>query len=105
MNNLGYDPNDQSSFPYQADDPPFNADRLVLDPYSLESAPDLDIFSYLSQLVNPEFQRHDATTPYRTLDMGLRLFVQLTKDPAFNEIAYPDLLAAALDTAFIWEFG
>lgn len=105
MRGLNYDPCDQTSFPYQADDPPFNADRLVLDPSSLESAPTLDIFAYLTELVGSAFQRNDPTTPYRSLDMGLRLFVKLTQDSAFEGIAYPDLLAAALDTAFIWEFG
>lgn len=105
MAELNYDPCDQASFPYQADDPPFDASRLVLEPSSLESAPTLDIFAYLTELVGPNIQSNDPTTPYRCLDMGLRLFKKLTEDSAFNDIAYPDLLAAAMDTAFIWEFG
>lgn len=102
---LGYDPSDQASFPYQKQDPPFGADDLKLDPVSLDSAPDLDVFNFLVALVNPEAQKYDPTSPYRMLDMGLRLFVKLTRDPAFNDLAYPDLFAAALDTAFIWEDG
>lgn len=97
---LGYDPNDQASFPYQSNNPPFSAADLVLDPSSLEAAPDLSIDAYLDAL--PTFS---SSSRYRSLDMGLRLFVKMTQDPAFNDIAYPDLLAASLDTAFIWEFG
>lgn len=102
---LGYDPCDQTSFPYQADDPPFNYDSLMLDPISLEAAPELQVMEYLTEIVGPNFQSRDPNSAYRTLDMALRLFVKLTKDSAFEGIDYPSLLAASLDTAFIWELG
>lgn len=97
---LGYDPSDLHSFPYQANDPPFDATSLVLE--DLERAAELDVMETIADFSNYD---NDGPGEYRTLDMALRLFTKLAGDSAFTDIPYPDLFAAALDQAMTWERG
>ena len=100
---LGYDPSDPSSFPYQADDPPFNTHRLVLeDP---ERAARVDPMETLWSLACT--YGDDGPSEYRTLDMACRLFAALVKDTdnPYDGIPMADLFAAALDQALVWERG
>lgn len=102
-NELGYDPTDQTSFPYQKNDPPFSANDLALDPSSIDEAPDLDLNYFFTRLtMEPYF---NGAPGYRTMDMALRLFHKVAGDPAYADISFCDLFAACLDTAFIWEVG
>jgi hypothetical protein len=98
---LGYDPCDQNSFPYQADDPPFGPHRLVIeDPARAAQVDYLEPLHTLSCTYGD-----DGPSEYRTLDMALRCFAAVIKDSAFAEIPYPDLFAACLDQALVWERG
>jgi len=108
---LGYDPCDQNSFPYQADDPPFSAERLRLEPSTLESIDTLDLDAFMeawlnhaTTAINPE---RAEVGKYLIMDMALRLFRAMTNDPdnAYEGIDYPSLFAAAMDTSNIWYFG
>lgn len=101
---LGYDPTDRYSFPYQANDPPFDATSLVLEPLTMELAPELGDINMLEEFLNT-FDDEDRPGAYRCLDMALRLFYKLSGNGAYNDIAFPDLFAACLHTAMIWERG
>jgi hypothetical protein len=101
-NSLGYDPTDQSSFPYQADDPPFGTHRLHLEDLTLEVAPDLDIMETIHEMTQYD---DDGDSNYRMLDMALRLFHNLAADSAYEGIAHPELFAACCYQALIWERG
>jgi len=101
-NPLGYDPCDRYSFPYQEQDPPFDATSLVLDQSSLDRAPDLDVMEVLHTLTGYD---DDGPSNYRMLDMALRLFYKLSDDATYEGISFPDLFAACCDTAMIWENG
>lgn len=100
---LGYDPSDRHSFPYQHDDPPFDATSLEFDPVVLDRAPDLDVMEILSDLTAK--YDDDGPSEYRQLDMALRLFYKKSNDSAFDDIPFPDLFAACLHQAEIWERG
>lgn len=104
---LGYDPSDLNSFPYQANDPPFDATSLVIE--DIELAAELNVFEVIADFCCPalEANRPFGAADYRTLDMALRLFTKLASDSgnAFESIAYPDLFGAALDQAITWERG
>lgn len=101
---LGYDPFDWESYPYQLSDPPFDGSCLVLEPHTLDVAPELDPFEEIATLIDPD---DNGPSAYRTLDMALRLFNRLINDPHghFTELPMPDLFAAALHQALIWERG
>ena len=104
----GYDPTDQTSFPYQANDPPFSAADLVPDPVSLEAAMNgtlQGLNEFLVFLTNDAWM--DGANGYAVWDMALRLFRAMTNDPqnAYEGIAYPDLLAVAIDTSILWAVG
>lgn len=100
---LGYDPTDRHSFPYQQQDPPFDATSLEFDDTVIEDAANLILNNYLLALTNDPY--FDGANGYRTIDMALRLFWKKSNDSAFEDIAFPDLFAACLDQAFIWEVG
>lgn len=99
---LGYDPCDLYSFPYQEQDPPFDATSLQLE--DLERAACTDPLEAITTLLSYD---DDGPSTYRTLDMALRLFVKLvgSHDNAFDGVAFPDIFGAALDQALIWEHG
>lgn len=103
ISDLGYDPTDRNSYPYSKNDLPFGYDDLVLDPVSINSAPDLDLRKYFIELTTTPY--FDGPPGYRTMDIALRLFHKVAADDAFSDISMPDLFAACLDTAFIWEVG
>lgn len=100
---LGYDPSDRHSFPYQANDPPFDATFLEFDPLVMDRAPDLDAMEVIADFASS----YDDYGPgeYRMLDMALRLFHKKSGDHAFDDIPFPDLFAACLDQAMVWERG
>lgn len=100
---LGYDPCDRHSFPYQSQDPPFDATSLEFDEGVLEQAPHLVLNEFLVTLTDEVY--FDGPNGYRTMDMALRLFWKKAGDSAFYDIAFPDLFAACLDQAMIWEVG
>lgn len=102
---LGYDPTDRHSFPYQRQDPPFDATSLRLEPISIDRAPMLDTIETIAELLNLEVEETPVASTYRMLDMALRLFYKISGDTAYNDIAFPDLFAACCDTAMIWERG
>lgn len=96
-NPLGYDPCDQDSFPYQADDPPFDRRRLRFE--------DVD-----PRFVDPLFDPTTEADDYRPVDMALKLFAKITQGllhPAYEyrDIPLPQLFAACLTQARIWEDG
>lgn len=101
-NDLGYDPTDRNSFPYQKQDPPFGYNDLWFADTTIDNAADLDLDDFLVELTGSNF---DGARGYRTIDMALRLFHKAAADPACNDLAFPDLFAACLDQAFIWECG
>jgi hypothetical protein len=112
MNNLNYDPCDQNSVPYQADDPPFNADRLKLEPGTLDSIDTLDLDAFIEAWLKSGgnhkiMPNHHEEMKFTVMDMALRLFRAMTNDPdnAYEGIDYPTLFAAALDTSNIWMYG
>ena len=100
MSDLGYDQTDLFSFPYQANDPPFDASRLVIE--DLDRAAQVDVMEVLAA-----FSMYDDDGPaeYRTLDMALRLFAKCVSTHTFEGIAFPDIFGACLDQAMIWERG
>lgn len=100
---LGYDPCDRYSFPYQQGERPFDATSLEFDEGVIEGAPDLILNTFLTTLVTDSY--FDGPNGYRTMDMALRLFYKKSSDSAYNDIAFPDLFAACLDQAFTWELG
>lgn len=103
-----YDPTDQTSFPYQKQDPPFSAADLIPDEVSLEAAmngtlqPLNEFFVFLT---NDSWM--DGANGYAVMDMALRLFKAMVTDPqnAYADIAYPDLFAVAIDTSILWAVG
>lgn len=97
---LGYDPFDPTSFPYG-----FTAESLHLEDLSFEVAPDLDPLEMIHELAKN--YDDDGPADYRQLDMALRLFVKLTNDVdgSWGDIPLPDLFAACIHTAMIWERG
>ena len=100
---LGYDPRDQNSFPYQADDPPFNWARLRF--ADVTPTGEHDLFELLAELNTYD---DDGPSEYRTVDMALRLFTKAIlgfTDHTLTGISYPDLFAACLKQALIWENG
>lgn len=101
---LGYDPCDQNSFPYQADDPPFGPHRLTLEDVTPERAAHLDAIYEVAMTIDYD---DDGPSNYRMLDMALRLFNALVHDEqnAYADIAFPDLFGACCRQAQIWERG
>lgn len=83
----------------------FTEDDLMLDPLSLERAPDLQLFDMLAEITGPDWVKYDPDAGYRTMNMALALFTKLCDDSAFDGIYYNDIFAACLDTAMIWEVG
>jgi hypothetical protein len=100
---LGYDPCDRHSFPYQANDPPFDATSLALEPSTLRVAAELDIMETISEVIGYPGQRPEPH--FRMLDMALRTFYKIANDSAYEGIDFPSLFAACCDTAMIWENG
>ena len=101
---LGYNPRDQHSFPYQADDPPFNWNRLRFEDVSPTGEHDIE--DLLVELVTQDMAPEGG--PYRTIDMALRLFTKAIlgfTDHTLTWIPYPDIFAACLKQALIWENG
>lgn len=98
MIDYGYDPNDPNSFPYG-----FTRANLMLDPATLEVAPDLNVIDMLVLISTDP----DQVAAFRMIDMALRLLneLQFDGDGAFSDISTPDLLAACIHTAMIWERG
>lgn len=93
---LGYDPSDLHSFPYQSNDPPFDATSLVIE--DIERAAELEPLDMMTQFTMGDFN-------YRTLDMACRLFAKCTNDSAYEGIPFADIFGACLDQAMIWEGG
>lgn len=83
----------------------FTEADLTLDPLTIDRAPGLEIFKLLSQITDPTYTQYDRSARYRTMNMALALFTKLSQDTAFDGLYYNDILAAALDTAIIWEVG
>lgn len=100
---LGYDPCDRHSFPYQANDPPFDATSLEFDDVDLSTAADLVLNNYFVELTNRPY--FDGANGYRTIDMALRLFLKKANASELQDIALPDIFAVCLEQAFIWEVG
>jgi hypothetical protein len=99
---IGYDPTDRHSFPYQAQDPPFDATSLGLPDVSPEKAAELDPMETIDTMIGYD---NDGPSNYRMLDMALRTFYKLCNDSAYYDIAFPDLFAACCEQAMIWENG
>jgi len=102
MSDLGYDPCDRNSFPYQADDPPFGPHRLVLSEITIDRAPDLDAIQTLADMLDYD---DDGPPNYRMLDMALRTFLNIANDPAYEGIDLPTIFAACSYQAMVWERG
>lgn len=102
---VGYDPSDQTRFPYQKQDPPFSDADLVFDHVVIDDAPNLELHNFVFALYCKGRSNH--ASQYRTVDMALRLFVKSINrdDHAYADIAYADLFTACLDQASIWEDG
>lgn len=80
---------------------------LVLESATMESVDTLDVMSFLVTLTGSDFVKHDPDAAYRALNMALALYERMQVDPqhAYEGLSRVDLFAAALDTAFVWEFG
>jgi hypothetical protein len=83
----------------------FTEDDLYPEPLSLEKAPELSLFELLTEVLDPDYVRHDPDAAYRTMNMALALFTKLCDDSAYDGIYYNDLFALCLDTALTWEVG
>lgn len=95
--NLGYDPFDWNSYPYG-----MSLDSLVLEPSTLDVAPELDPIETISNFLNYD---NDGPGEYRMLDMACRLFAKLTHEAAYHDLPAADIFAACCHTAGIWERG
>lgn len=79
---------------------------LKFEPMTLDQAPDLDTIELLDELLDPNFTKYCRYPARRlVLEAALALFVEVMKDPDYDEFSRTDLFGAALHTAFIWDRG
>lgn len=91
----------QSHQPLDRGQPYKEMGPIQLDPSTQRLAPDL-VLSYMLNNMADDF---DPPEYHRTIDGALMLYEKLCTDTAFEGITRPDLFAACLDTAMIWERG
>jgi hypothetical protein len=100
---IGYNPYDRTSFPYQHDDPPFSQQSLKLSLRTqFKMAEGIGIVDQLEEMkvacqANPN-------SGYRMLDMALRLFTKLEAESHEGKTTI-DLFVSAIEQAFEWELG